>query len=845
MISIRTLAFSGVSLLTLASPAYAQSSSAASDSIANSGDIVVTARRRDEALQDVPLVVNAVTNQTLDKLNIRDLRDVSSVVPGLSLTTNANGIGSIATLRGINFDVNSSGNNGTVEFYLNDEPVSTGIVLQSMFDIGQIEVLRGPQGTLRGRASPSGSITVTTHLPNMNEFGGYINGTATTLKGYNLQGGVNVPIIKNVLAVRVAGLFDDNQPNRVHSINPNAAGINPEQHTRSERVTLEFKPTDNIDIVGRYQHFVSNWRVFDQVESANFAVPGLPAGPVAIAPGDRASVMDLARRNRNAFDIFNVQAEWRFAGQKLNAVWAHANAQLWSMSPNDVGNFFGASFDATNPVTAPNDPYATGFATRPNLNTAAQSNHSTANQRSIEVRLSSDQRLFGMVDYVVGGLINKAIVPFNLWSNTPIFAGAPPPFGPFATVAVSNIVQTGGTIERSAFGNITLHLGQATEISGGLRYISYKTDTVKTLQTSAAGPTSPLPGNLAENLHATIYSASIKHRFNDNIMVYASTGSSWRASAQTNGIIDGISGLDRFPFGNLAAVLHLEPETSKSYEIGFKSEWLDKRLYLNVTAYHQNFKNYFYSAPFIQVAQRVAIPAGGSTTGPNPGDTYAFNTLQIVAVDVPAKVDGVEADFGLQASPDFSIGGTVSYSVSKIKNAPVPCNLPSASAFYGTNGAAFVAANSGQQYGTCQANFRAGNSSPFSASLQSEYSHQISDKLSGFIRALVSYNGNSQNDPTNPIDDIKSYARVNLFLGLRDPRGMWELTGYAKNLFDTQRVLTRDANPLATSYTVLNFNGLGQIIGATGGAGITSYRAITMTQPREFGVNLRVSFGSR
>jgi iron complex outermembrane receptor protein len=848
MMKIRNLAFAGVSLLSLATPAYAQDAQGTTEDAANaSGDIIVTARRREESLQEVPLVVNAVTNRTLEKLNIRDLRDVSSVVPGLSLVTNANGVGSIATLRGINFDVNSSGNNGTVEFYLNDEPVSSGIVLQSMFDIGQIEVLRGPQGTLRGRASPSGSITVTTRLPDMEEFGGYLNGTMTTLDQQNVQGGINIPIIKGMLALRVAGLFDDNELNRVRSINPNSHGISPKQETRSERVTLEFKPTDNIDIVGRYQHFVTNWHVYDQVESANLAVPGRPASPILIRPQDRESVMDLSRINRNAFDIFNVQAEWRFAGQKLNFVFGHTNSQLWSTrSPNDIGNFFsGAAVDAANPVDAPNNPYATGFNTRPNLNTQAQSNHSTSNQRSYELRLSSDERLFGMVDYVVGGLINQSIIPFNLWSNTPIFAGAAPPFGPLATVAVSNIVQTGDTIEHSAFGNVNVHIGDATEISGGVRYISYKTDTVKTLQTSAAGTPTPLPGNLKESLHHTIWSASIKHRFSDAIMVYASAGSSWRASAQTNGIIDGISGLDRFPYGNLASILHLNPETSTSYEVGFKSDWLDRRLHVNVSYYHQDFKNYFYSSPSVQVAQRVAIPAGGSTTGPNAGDVYAFNTLQILAVNVPAKVDGIEGEIGFQATPDWNMAATLSYSHSRIKNAPVPCNLPAATPFFGVNGAAFVAANGGQQYGSCLADFRAGNSAPFSASFQTVYSHALTDRFSGFIRALVTYNSHSENDPTNPIDNIKAYGLVNLFLGLRDPDGMWELTGYAKNLFDTQRVLTRDANPLATPYTVLNFNGAGQIIGSTGGAGITTYRAITMTAPREFGLNLRVSFGSR
>jgi len=233
MRNIRKLVLASVSVWAMSSPAFAQGTAGGSSDEATtaSGDIIVSARRRDESAQDVPLVVNAVTSQTLEKLNIRELKDISSVVPGLALTPNNTGTGSISTLRGINFDINSSGNNGTVEFYLNDAPITSLAVLQSMFDIGQIEVLRGPQGTLRGRASPSGSITVTTRRPDLDEIGGYVTGTVNNNGGVNLNGAVNVPIIKGMLALRVAGLFDDNRVNEIESVN--APGLKPSSHSRS------------------------------------------------------------------------------------------------------------------------------------------------------------------------------------------------------------------------------------------------------------------------------------------------------------------------------------------------------------------------------------------------------------------------------------------------------------------------------------------------------------------------------------------------------------------------------------------------------------------------------------
>jgi iron complex outermembrane receptor protein len=817
---------------TPAAPAADDSSSAVSE------DIVVEARRRGELAQDVPLVVNAVTSESLQRLNIRDLKDVTSVVPGLALSNSANGIGSVATLRGVNFDVNASGNNGTVEFYLNDAPISADAVLQSMFDIGQVEVLRGPQGTLRGRASPSGSITVTTRKPDLNEWGGYVQNTLTDIGAINVNGALNVPIIKDMLALRVAGLLDHNRANQVHSLN--ASDQNPYARTSSERVSLRFDPIDAIEIVGTYQHFVKNTRQFDQVESANLVDSSVAASPVLLTPEDRASVEAIPRINRMAFNTYNLRAEWRVAGQKLNYVgnWTKIN---WSTrDPNDKGNFFDSS-DFPGDRTAVNDPFTTGFSTVPNTQNAAQFTRNSSQQTSHELRLSSDERLFGIFDYVIGGMINRAETPVNLWSQTPLFLAALPSQPVYI---ISNIQQPEArTLERSVYGNVTAHIGEATEISGGLRYINYKDYSAKTIQNFVPLPpayggglsgVSPLGVAINEEFNPVIYSASIKHRFNDNIMVYASTGSSWRASAQTNGIINRD---DRAPFGILADLLHLPPETSKSYEIGFKSDWFDKRLMFNVTYYHQDFKNYFYSSPNVIAAQRDAIVDGTATSG-GPNDVYKFATLNpALAAPVPVKVDGVEAEFAFRATRNWDISGTVSYSLGKIQNGTVPCNDANSVAYKENNisGAQFVAANKGQQIATCQVNSRAGVSAPFSASLQTEYRQPLNDVATGFIRGLASIYGDSQNDPANQFDDIKGYAIVNLYAGIRETHGNWELAAYVKNLFDTQRVLTRDESAWATPYQ----------LGAAGLGGNTTYRVITMTPPTEFGVTLRYAFGSR
>src|SRR6202012_5091010 len=127
------------------------------------------------------------------KLNIQRFEDVQSVVPGLSLQSGGAGYTATAALRGVTFNV-GSGAQPTVALYLNDAPVQALFLFQSLFDIGQVEVLKRPQGTTRGISAPSGAITVTTHKPDLSEVGGYADVTLTDLQGRNVQGAMNVPL---------------------------------------------------------------------------------------------------------------------------------------------------------------------------------------------------------------------------------------------------------------------------------------------------------------------------------------------------------------------------------------------------------------------------------------------------------------------------------------------------------------------------------------------------------------------------------------------------------------------------------------------------------------------------
>lgn len=798
---IGKLALASASVLTLGVPAYAQDN--AEEGVYSDEAIVVTARRRDEAIQDVPMVLQAVTAEELSKLNIREFQDVQSLVPGLSLSQSANGIGVQASLRGVAFDVNASGNNGTVEFYMNDAPISGGMLFQSMFDVGQIEVLRGPQGTLRGRASPSGSITVTTRRPDLSEAGGYINATVNDIGGWNLNGAINVPILADRLAVRIAGIAEESDDNEVRSINNSTK---PSRETQGIRASVQFNPIDELDLYFSYTSTDRKVTNFNQVVSAEIADPTLPASPLLITGSDQLSVMTTPRKFRQQFKVFNWQAELRLLGQKLNYVGAVHKQQLDSFAPGDTGGLFTAY-----------EPMIANFG---------QTTDTYSKQDVHEIRLSSDDRIAGILDYVVGFLSNKTNVPTALISETLLFGSfstAPTPPGvPLFFFIQTPINRNGGTNERSFFGNVTAHIGDNLEISGGVRRIRYHSEGELLIGGA------PVPAaDEDRTLHATIYQGSAKYRVNENIQVYATYGTSWRPGSATNPII---FRNNTSPTPALSALYFPDPEKSKSFEIGFKSDWLDNRLRFNAAFYHQTFKNFAFSSR--------SLIFGGVNSG---GQNEVFVAAPAIAVGVPAKVDGVEAELAFKATDNWDIGVIASYAKSKLRNATIPCNdynpidgEPDTVSTLPTY-ADVVAATGGDLVQFCQSSIRAGTGAPFSTTVQTEYNLPLSGSMDGYIRGLMTYNGKSQNDPLNAFDDVKAYAVVNLFAGIRAADRSWEIGAFAKNIFDTQRALQTGSTAETTSYRTF--------LGGQNGA--TPYRSVTYTAPREFGVSARFAIGSR
>lgn len=831
---IGTLAFASCSLFAFITPAFAQDTATTGAAEAVTDDmIIVQARRRDESVQDVPLVVQAVTAQQIDRLEIRQFEDVARVVPGLDLTGSGTGTSTTTSLRGVGFDALASGSSTTVEFYRNDGVVPAAVLYQSVYDIEQIEVLRGPQGTLRGRASPSGSITVTTRRPDLSEAGGYVSGLIAEDSKWAGNGAINVPVIADKLGVRVAGFVGSNRGSEVAGLNTVTGQVDSRLYDRAQnlRASVRANPLDDILVLDfSYETINRKTRQFDQVESRNLVIDGAPGSPVTIASEDRLGVGALARMSDQRYKVYSWQGQLRLFDQLLTYVGSKVDTNIVASTPQDFSGLFGTSGS----VRAPSDPFALLQRT-------------SGSQTSHEIRLQNEQRVAGMFDYVVGAM--------EVSASSPTLQGVPGNAAAAGTT-LYNFARSGRyryreDREQSIFGNLTLHLGDRTEISGGLRQIWFKADSG--LKASSNVMTDPetwsdvasvrrcfghssVPG-CKETKTATIYSASAKHNFSEELMAYASYGTSWRPG---NSVV-GFTGAAVGPF--LGEFLNLPDEDSESFEVGIKSSWFDNRLRFNISGYYQKFTNFPFrvSTPIVSISTSPTLTPGTPAVTAAPG----FNFV----APVPVEVKGFEADLAFDVTPSFNITASVSYADGKIKNGVFPCHdlnddniadstAPSAAALYAHVG--------DRQIDTCTANARSSSAAPWSGMVQAEYRHPINDWGEGFVRGFANWKGHADGDSINPIDQVRSYALIDLFGGIRDPNGIWEVTAFVKNVMNTRRVLTREANPLVTSLVpnqnLAPFGGTGTSIASSSA---TNYLAISTIAPREVGISLRFALGSR
>jgi iron complex outermembrane receptor protein len=880
-------------MFVLGSVAYAQNTEEQqAQGAAAEGELIVTARRRPETLQEVPSTVNVVTDEALQENVILTFEDITDLVPGVELDTGAGGYRANVTMRGVEFSPDAQATSQTTAFYMNDAPIDPNIMFQAQYDIGQIEVLKGPQGTDRGISSPSGAFTTTTRAADPTEgFTGYVSSAFDDHEGINLQGGVNIPIIENVFAMRLAGVRDRTDGDGIYSA---TGGPDPYEETDSYRVSFAFTPFESFRARAMFQEIDrQSANYVAQFGSglclANPAVAGGRCTPANTNPdqpqlsmGQYASASDRPEMWRHAQHVAIVNLEYAFAGQLLSYTGSWFRHRLNVLGDGDTYN------------------YVNAFVT-PDGSGSIQ-DRSGQVQYTNELRLQSEEPLFnGLLDYTVGAFMLDSDVQAYHPSPASYFTGA---FGPDTTVGPGpgtpnpNIYNPAYTLhfwtfqerefaEESIFGTINLHLLDDLELSLGGRQIvatrnmqTYQelggmfspragfpapptimnlgplpscaavpgafasTNYPGTCDINVAAPGNgvvvPLGPRVNDEKRPEVYNISVSYDLTDDVMVYATHGTSWRNGP---GYVIASPGSTCASAAYCQRFVELGAEESSVYEAGLKAYLFDRRAYIEFSVYDQSFDGYLLrggSAPYLTNSGTVQTSAAQST--------WTYNA------DV--QVSGFDVLFRYDVTDDWNVGFSASYNDGEFDGSTlIPCRD---SNFDGvpdngptpTTQAAWLLAGGPQGPALCPAQGSSMNTPPWSLNLRTDYEFPLFGSMLGFVRGNYNYYPENENVDLSDEFIVDSYGILNLFAGIQDEDGVWEITAFVKNVFDEDTIL-RDStavdNVSGQTWTAPNvgFRNAGAanapFFPTTTGFGV-QYNTFSRLAEREIGVTLRYTF---
>jgi iron complex outermembrane receptor protein len=311
----------------------------------------------------------------------------------------------------------------------------------------------------------------------------------------------------------------------------------------------------------------------------------------------------------------------------------------------------------------------------------------------------------------------------------------------------------------------------------------------------------------------TIYNVALSHHVTRDVLVYASTGSSYRPPVASLGVAGALASST----DPVLRTLSFHPsETSRSYEVGVKAMFLGGRARLNASAFRQTFRNLTIFVPninYLNTIQGAVTPQGFTAS-------------------VDARVTGFDIDTAFQITHDWNLSAQLSYADGKVQGSLVPCNAPGANGPFNT-----VDPTSGLALISLCPGGSASRLPLWNAVLQSEYAHPVTHGMDGFIRALLTYYPENKNR-VEPDFTVNAYSLLNLHAGVRGQNGAWEVSLFTRNALQTQRLL--DRSPVAYDAAQLQL-AFPHLI-PEGGSG---YFGTVVTPRREVGVNVRYAWGSR
>ncbi|WP_150292840.1 TonB-dependent receptor [Sphingobium estronivorans] len=746
-------------------------------------EIVVTAQKRAENIQDVPISIAAVSGEKMESANVMTVMDLGRVATNFQTVRSSNTGSTRIGIRGVGSLANTLIEPSVAVFVDGVYVPRSGSILGAFLDIDGVEVLRGPQGTLFGRNASVGALSIRSALP-QKEFSGEVSGEAGSFDRYKLSGHVNLPITENVSA-RIAGMgqwYDGPWKNRFDG--------------------KTYGGSDDVAVRGTIKADLGNleWIVRgDFTRLDGDGVANFDFDPTSVAPA-RLAFLQAAFNGGPDTNLND-----RVMNQSVASGLVDKNWGVSSTASLDVGD---STLRLINSYRKWTNDQLDGdiiflpvpLATRRSLFNSGSQNH--------ELQFISPERkwLGGHLDMVAGLYYFEEKFALgeqlNLASQ---YCNVLVPAGPGRTACAAYYASTGGTAATdqdvfqkvrsvAAYAQGNIYISDALSLTLGGRWTNdrkrgtYSQVSSPFTQAIRAPEVLTYPG-LSESRFT--YRISLNYKPADDVMLFANHSTGYKSGGYNSG--GGVPALSTFDAnGNLISTRRVfDRETVKNYEVGIKSSWLDRTLTANLTLYRMDISGF---------------------------QDRAFDGVSFVVRNAGnLRQQGFEFDMVMAPVRNFSVSSSIAYLDSAFTNFPNASGLPGVG-------------------GTQDLKGKPNSFSPkWSGNVAVDWKGDIgSSGLNWAANANVSFVSDQYvgtvND-ANPQSIADGYALLGARLTLNGPSDRWSLAVFGSNLTNTHY------RPLAV------YQPLGGALGLNNGVfpGSTANR-ILANEPRTYGVTGTVRF---
>jgi len=543
----------------LAVPAPVLAAAGAAEAKAESAnEIIVSARKREENVQDVPISITAISGEALERKGAVNFESLSFNNPNVKIATQS-GVGPIAANIAIRGNIQSA---GTLQVDPSVGVYVDGLLLAHTFgtaqlgvDVMSVQTLKGPQGTLFGRNTTGGAMLIRTRDPELGEVSGYVQGSYGELDTWRAGGAINIPV-SEIAALRL--VYQRNHSDDYEFFTDGRSLGRKDEEVLRAKLLVEPAPGTRLLLTAEKLNESGTSTAFVTVQPNRPVYRNVPVSPFPTAVG-QGNVVPFDPRAKGHLARIDAQ----FYGAQIRQ--EIGNGAIQFMAGRRVYHIHSA-------LTLP-PQFGYTYQDKPR-------------NKDTSLELQYTGQPFGdVLDLAAGLYYFKETV--NEAQNTFLYSG----------VQRTSRDLLARTESRSAYLQATWHATDALNLTGGLRYtdddknarLLSATVSGTTLGTPEAALLNP-PATFAQRSKKVNYLVSADYSFGDDFMVYASHATGYRAGGPS---VDRVADNQPANPGYLRTG-EFTPENVKNYEIGFKSEPLPGVLTINGAAFLQDYSNYQY-----------------------------------------------------------------------------------------------------------------------------------------------------------------------------------------------------------------------------------------------------------